>query len=141
VLSATACFDSDERAPSTHYSCADGPETSDDNGRCFVYVDEWAAWAQTITDVEIAEAIQYGILEPLDDPNCYALQGSTRAPCTTVVQGATLYGMPVSQLDVTAESCAGVGPWAYTVTGYGECFGVVDDLAVLLDRDREIPEY
>ena len=145
LLALPACFDSDDLA--VHYSCENPPDDSDDHGRCYVYREGWAAWAQTLTYGEMSELEALGVIVPSTRgfaADCWdlALGDATGATlCIVPLDGVDVAAVPLVDMPTALRDseCAGVDPWAETLNLGPDCFARVGDFATLLDVDRPLP--
>jgi hypothetical protein len=142
------CFDSDE-------ILGEESETSgelshdiqcDARGICWVLQEGWPAWAQTLTDDQLEDALASGAFTPADYPlpetECYQIVGGTVHACLTEMDGHRVLGYPITDLGdkLVPSDCVDAGPWEYALERHAgpepRCFGALNGLAILLDTSR-----
>ena len=113
---------------------------ADDNNMRWVTFEAWPAWAQFAEPVDLQEAIDGGILTPVElglDAECFELAGTTVHTCVIEVECVELLGYPLSEVSLEPGDCAMIGG-AWTMTGSAAtlpgCWGAVDGFAVRLQE-------
>jgi hypothetical protein len=113
---------------------------ADSNNVRWVTFGDWPAWAQHAEPVDLQEAIDGGILTPVELGNgaeCFELSGTSVHTCVIEVECVPLLGYPLSEVSLEPGDCAMIGG-AWTMTGSAAtlpgCWGAVDGFAVRLQE-------
>lgn len=109
--------------------------------RCWAHHPDWDAYAEAQTSANIQAAVNAGIL--VADPTksngdaCWDVVGTDNHVCVVYVGGALLYGRPTNELPLSypAQSCWFKGVWSYNRSANGQCYGVMDGVAFVLNID------
>ena len=103
------------------------------SGLCWAWLPGWSSWAQ------YGGSGIFDGFEPVDllpYAECYQVIDSDAHMCIVEVDCVRLMGRPAAEILTIESTCAEPGPWESIAGTNTQCFGVIDDVAVLLDTDH-----
>lgn len=108
----------------------------DDDGRCWVRMEWWSAWAQFSDPEGLQAGLDAGNLTPVEDiesSKCYQYGDPPGTVCVLDLAGVTLHAQPLSELSVVSDAeCVGIGPWSSSFSSTFWCYGRFGSLGVAL---------
>jgi hypothetical protein len=141
ALAALGCFPELPPAPGDETGAGEteptGPtcELYESRGVTWLIEDGWTTGAQTIDPDALADAVESGQWIPIGDSGCYSFKVGGNLACTIERECGLLIGLLAADLPLYGPGCDEIGLWSETMffTGSPYCFGLVGDVAVLLD--------
>jgi hypothetical protein len=112
----------------------EAPTLSCDGDECWASAPSWTAEARaTVVDGIVTPGIWVPIGDLGTGGECWELYGVGTHVCIVDTCGTNLLGVPIDELALDLGSeCDFSGAWESTASAGGECFGVVDGVAIQL---------